>query len=242
MGMGMGMGMLAPLVQATVNDQELTKPTPSASAWTRALLKRCTVQWCTWKDMVCYSENQGAKHVANAVVAESASLTQNMRIMHLKTRVSDSTHSTQWDQLKTAPPKSTVQKWMEPMPIVAWTWALLGTGTKGGAGIIPVSSIQVVLGRWLLKVDKQKRMNRETEGAHYCNTLILAFPRLTTPGSHRFGRGFSSSGGERKMACMHHCPRTNTAHPICASICSVQETAHNSTACSVADCVEKVWL
>ena len=60
------------------------------------------------KDMVYYSENQGAEYATKAIMPQSASLTQNMNIMHLKTKVSDSTHSTQWDQLKNAPPKSTV--------------------------------------------------------------------------------------------------------------------------------------
>ena len=59
----------------------------------------------------------------------SASLTQNMNIMHLKTQVSGSTHSTQQDPLKNAPQKSTVQKMMDPTPSVAWTWALLGHRT-----------------------------------------------------------------------------------------------------------------
>ena len=37
---------------------------------------------------------------------KSASLTQNINIMHLKAQVSDSTHSTQEDQLKNAPPNA----------------------------------------------------------------------------------------------------------------------------------------
>ena len=45
--------------------------------------------------MVYYSENQGAKYATKAIMPKSASLTQNMNIMHLKTKVSDSTHSTQ---------------------------------------------------------------------------------------------------------------------------------------------------
>ena len=45
--------------------------------------------------MVHYSENQGAKYATTAIVPKSAPLKQNMNIMHLKTKVSDSTHSTQ---------------------------------------------------------------------------------------------------------------------------------------------------
>ena len=62
------------------------------------------------KDMVYYSENQGANYATNGTMPKPASLTQTMHIMHLKTQVSDSTQSTQWDQLNNAPPKSTVQK------------------------------------------------------------------------------------------------------------------------------------
>ena len=49
---GTGYHLPRPLVQATVNDQKLTDPTPSV-AWTRVLLTRCTVRgtcpkpWCT---------------------------------------------------------------------------------------------------------------------------------------------------------------------------------------------------
>ena len=42
---------------------------------------------CAWymrKDMVYYSENQGARYVTKAIMPQSASLTQNMNIMHLK--------------------------------------------------------------------------------------------------------------------------------------------------------------
>ena len=39
--------------------------------------------------MVYYSENRGAKYATKAIMPQSASLT----IMHLKTKVSDSTHS-----------------------------------------------------------------------------------------------------------------------------------------------------
>ena len=65
-------------VQATVNDQKLTEPT-------------C----CLDKKMVYYFENQGAKYATRAIMPKSASLKQNMDIMHLKAQVSDSTHSTQ---------------------------------------------------------------------------------------------------------------------------------------------------
>ena len=39
------------------------------------------------KDMVYYSENQGAKYATKAIMPKSTSLTQNMNIMHLKTEV-----------------------------------------------------------------------------------------------------------------------------------------------------------
>ena len=58
--------------------------------------------------MVYYSEKQGAKYATKAIMPKSAALTQNMNILHLKTKVSDSTHGTQWDQLNNAPPKSMV--------------------------------------------------------------------------------------------------------------------------------------
>jgi len=47
-------------------------------------------------------------------------------------------------------------------------------------------------------------------------------------------------GMEIPLYCL--CDHRQAARGDVASICSVQETAHNSTACSVADCVEKVWL
>ena len=50
--------------------------------------------WSMWKDMQ-YSQNQGAEYAPKAIMPKSASLTQNMNIMHLKTHVLDSTHSTQ---------------------------------------------------------------------------------------------------------------------------------------------------
>ena len=43
-----------------------------------------------------------------ATIPKSASLTQNKNILHLKPQASDSTRSTQRDQLKNAPPKSMV--------------------------------------------------------------------------------------------------------------------------------------
>ena len=67
----------------------------------------------TCVDMMYYSENQEAKYAKNAPLANRAALTQNMNIVHLKTQVSQSTHGTQWNQLKNAPPKSTVQKMTE---------------------------------------------------------------------------------------------------------------------------------
>ena len=45
--------------------------------------------------MVYYSENQEAKHATNALLANRAAFTQNMNILHLKTKVSRSTHGTQ---------------------------------------------------------------------------------------------------------------------------------------------------
>ena len=71
--------------------------------------------------MVYYSENQEAKHATNALLANRAAFTQNMNILHLKTKVSQSTHGTQENELKNAPPKSTVRKLTEPTASVAWT-------------------------------------------------------------------------------------------------------------------------
>ena len=48
--------------------------------------------------MVFYSENQGARYATKAIVPQSASLTQNMNIVHLESKVSDNRDSTQWDQ------------------------------------------------------------------------------------------------------------------------------------------------
>jgi hypothetical protein len=39
------------------------------------------------KDLVYYSENQGAKYATKAIMPQSAALTQKMNIMHLKTKV-----------------------------------------------------------------------------------------------------------------------------------------------------------
>lgn len=55
---------------------------------------------------------------------------QNMNVLHLKTKLLNSTHSTQQDRLKNASPKSMVRKLTEPTPSVAWTQALLGQGGK----------------------------------------------------------------------------------------------------------------
>ena len=52
--------------------------------------------------MVYDSENQVAKYPTKAIMPQSASLTQNMNIMHLKTQASDSTHRTQEYRLKNA--------------------------------------------------------------------------------------------------------------------------------------------
>ena len=59
---------------------------------------------------------------------QSASLTQNMNITHLKAQVSDSTHGTQWGQLKNATHESTVRKSTDSTPSVTWTWGLLEQG------------------------------------------------------------------------------------------------------------------
>ena len=52
-----------------------------------------------------YSKNQELKNAANALLANRA---QNMNFVHLKTKVSGSTHGTQENELKNTPPKSTV--------------------------------------------------------------------------------------------------------------------------------------
>ena len=57
--------------------------------------------WCMRKDMVYYSDTHGAKHATKAIMPQSASLTQHMNIVHLKTEVS---HSTQQDPLQNTPP------------------------------------------------------------------------------------------------------------------------------------------
>ena len=52
---------------------------------------------CAWymrKDMLYCSENQGAKYATNAIMPKSASLTQNMNIMHLKTNIRQHTYRT----------------------------------------------------------------------------------------------------------------------------------------------------
>ena len=73
-----------PLVQATVNDQKLTEPTPSVAS-TRALLPRRNLRE-TRVDMMCYSENQEVKHATNALLANRATLTQNMNFWFSKPR------------------------------------------------------------------------------------------------------------------------------------------------------------
>ena len=80
------------LVQATVNDQKLTEPTPSV-AWTRVLLTRRNLR-DTRVHLRYYSENQEVKHSTNALLANRAALTQNMNFLLLKTKVSGgSVHS-----------------------------------------------------------------------------------------------------------------------------------------------------
>ena len=81
-----------PPVQATVNDHKLMEPTP---CWDKGVAYVLHCAWYMQKDMLYYSENQGAKYATKAIMPQSASLAQNMNIMHLKTQVSDSTHSTQ---------------------------------------------------------------------------------------------------------------------------------------------------
>ena len=63
-------------------------------AWTRVLLARRNLRG-TRVDMMYYSETQEAKHATNALLANRAALTQNMNFVHLKTKVSRSTHGTQ---------------------------------------------------------------------------------------------------------------------------------------------------
>jgi hypothetical protein len=75
--------------------------------------------------MMYCSENQEVNRATNALLANRAALTENMNIMRLNTKVSGSTHGTQWNKLKNAPPKSitkpTVQELTKPMCSVAWT-------------------------------------------------------------------------------------------------------------------------
>ena len=59
---------------------------------------------------------------AAVLLANRAALTQNMNNVHLKNKVSRSTHGT--------PPKSMAQKLTEPTPSVAWT------GGGGGTNLI----------------------------------------------------------------------------------------------------------
>ena len=124
-----------PLVQATVNDQKLRKPTPSV-AWTSVLFTRRNLRDAR-VHLMYYSENQDSKHAANGLLTNRAALTPNMNFLLLNTNVSRSTHGTQQNELKNAPPKSTVQKLMEPTPGVAWTWALLGHRTVESSAIGP---------------------------------------------------------------------------------------------------------
>ena len=81
-----------PLVQATVNDQSLTEPTPGV-AWTRVLLPPRNLR-DTRVDMMYYSQNQEVKHATHALLANRAALTQNMNFVLLKSKVSGSTHGT----------------------------------------------------------------------------------------------------------------------------------------------------
>ena len=62
--------------------------------------------------MAYCSENQGADNATKSIVPQSASLTQNMNIMHLKTQASDSTRSTQEDPFLLVLPK---MSWRGPL-------------------------------------------------------------------------------------------------------------------------------
>ena len=58
------------------------------------LLTRHNLTRDTRVDTMYYSENQEAKHTANALLANRAALTHNMNFVHLKTKASGSTHGT----------------------------------------------------------------------------------------------------------------------------------------------------
>ena len=90
---------------------------------------RCTVRGACGKAWCTSLETKGTKHATQAIMPRSAALAQNMNIIHLKTQASDSTHGTQQDPLKNAPPKPTVQEMTQPTPGVAWTQAWLGHGS-----------------------------------------------------------------------------------------------------------------
>ena len=74
-----------PLVQAKVNDQKLTEPTLSI-AWTRVLLTRYSVHGTCGKTRCTILKIKGQNMLQKAIMPQSASLTQNMDIMHLKTQ------------------------------------------------------------------------------------------------------------------------------------------------------------
>ena len=102
-----------PLVQAKVNDQKLTEPTLSI-AWTRVLLTRYSVHGTCAKTRCTILKIKGQHMLQKAIMPQSASLTQNMDIMHLKTQVSDTSHTV--GPIENAPPRPTVRKLMEPTP------------------------------------------------------------------------------------------------------------------------------
>ena len=102
-----------PLVQAAANDHSVTEPTPGV-AWTRPLLHASHGAQTMRKDVLYPSESREANHGTKAPMPRSTSSTQNMHIIHLKAQASHSTHGTQQDQWKTAPPKSTVRKSTSP--------------------------------------------------------------------------------------------------------------------------------
>ena len=48
-----------------------------------------------WKGLVNCCEKQGGQYATKAIMPKSASLTQSMNIVHLKTKASDSIHGIQ---------------------------------------------------------------------------------------------------------------------------------------------------
>ena len=170
---------------------------------------------CAWymrKDMVYYSENQGAKYATKAIMRQSASLTQNTNIMHLKIKVSDSSHCTQYDHLKNARPKSTVRKLTEPTPSVAWTYTLLGRKTVESPAIGPHRQTYALIRRifhgscgeaatHIVRAYQQGAARRHTN-FHLCSGYWVSIRSLTNLPSPLW----ASCGG-----CHYHCTPTPTA-------------------------------